>query len=58
MDLLMPRLHPVTWRGRVVSFEDHFVGEVRLALVVLFGAAGCLLLIACVNVANLLLAPR
>ena len=56
MDLLMPRLHKDTWRGRVVSFEDHYVGEVRLALVVLFGAAGCLLLIACVNVANLLLA--
>jgi putative ABC transport system permease protein len=56
MDLIMPRLHKDTWRGRVVSFEDHYVGEVRLALAVLFGAAGCLLLIACVNVANLLLA--
>ena len=56
MDILMTRLHPGNWRGRVVSFEDHYVGDVRLALVVLFGAAGCLLLIACVNVANLLLA--
>jgi putative ABC transport system permease protein len=56
MDLLMTRLHPFSWRGRVVSFEDHYVGEVRLVLAVLFGAAGCLLLIACVNVANLLLA--
>ena len=56
VDLIMTRLHPTTWRGRVVSFEDHYVGDVRLALGVLFGAAGCLLLIACVNVANLLLA--
>jgi putative ABC transport system permease protein len=56
MDLIMTRLHPDNWRGRVVSFEDHYVGDVRVALGVLFGAAGCLLLIACVNVANLLLA--
>jgi predicted permease len=56
MDILMTRLHPSSWRGRVTSFEDHYVGEIRLALTVLFGAAGCLLLIACVNVANLLLA--
>jgi len=56
MDLLMPRLHATTWRGRVVSFADYYVGDVRLALGVLLGAACCLLLIACVNVANLLLA--
>jgi putative ABC transport system permease protein len=55
MDLLMPRLQK-NWRGQVVPFGDHYVGDVRLALGVLLGAAGCLLLIACVNVANLLLA--
>ena len=56
MDVLMTRLHPNSWRGRVISFQDHYIGDVRLALGVLFGAAGCLLLIACVNVANLVLA--
>ena len=56
MDLLMPRLHATTWRGRVVSFDDYYVGDVRLALGVLLGAAGGLLLIAGVNIAILLLA--
>ncbi|HKY42167.1 MAG TPA: ABC transporter permease [Pyrinomonadaceae bacterium] len=51
--------HPVTNEGlgvKVTSLHDNLTGDYREGLLILLGIVGCVLLVACVNVANLMLA--
>lgn len=55
----LEQAHPLTNKGQgasVVSITDEITGDIRTTLLMIFGAVIFVLLVACANVANLLLA--
>jgi len=51
-----PATYPTGWRVQLMTFKETFPSGIRAILWIMFGAVGLLLLIACANVSNLLLA--
>jgi putative ABC transport system permease protein len=53
---LYPARYPPRWKVELITFKETFPSGIRGVLWIMFGAVGLLLLIACANVSNLLLA--
>ena len=51
-----PSRYPKTWRVQLITFKETFPSGIRTILWIMFASVGLLLIIACANVSNLLLA--